>query len=173
VIGAVGLLRQSLPRLASIVALSCGFPLLLLPAAEARIVPQRGIAGIHLEMTRAQVVRAKGRPDADRVIPNEILGRQRELRYGRTRVYFGGTRRDAGVVSVRTTDRRQRTRTGVGVGSREAAVRVGVFGIRCRTESGFRHCWKGHFLPGRRVTDFRIGLPRRRVTEVTIGFVID
>lgn len=146
---------------------------LLSATAEARIVPQRGIAGIHLEMTRPQVVARKGRPDAERVIQNEIIGPQRMLRYGRTRAFFGGTRRDAGVVSVATKDRRQRTRSGVGVGSHEGAVRNRLIGITCRTEGGFRHCWKGEFTPGKRVTDFRIGVPSHRVTEVVIGFVID
>ena len=44
-------------------------------------------------------------------------------------------------------------------------------GVRCRTESGFRHCFVGRFLPGRRVTDFRI--KAGRVTSVDVGFVID
>lgn len=150
-----------------------GLVLSLAATAEARIVPPRGIAGIYLDMTRPQVVARKGRPDAERVLQNEILGRQRMLRYGRTRVFFGGTRRDAGVVSVATKSRRQRTRSRVGVGSHEGAVRNRLIGITCRTEGGFRHCWKGEFTPGKRVTDFRIGLPSHRVTEVVVGYVID
>lgn len=148
---------------------------LLLPAslAEARIVPQKGIMGINLNMTRAQVVQKKGRPDSEQIVPNEILGQQRVMRYGKTRVSFSGTRRRSRVITVTTRSRRQRTRSGVGVGSTEAAVRSGVQGIRCRTEFGSRHCFKGTFEPGERVTDFSISQPEHRVTRVTVGIVID
>ena len=60
---------------------------------------------------------------------------------------------------------------GVGVGSSEGQVPAKVAGVRCRTESGFRHCFVGRFLPGKRVTDFRIR--RGRVTSVQVGFVLD
>ena len=53
----------------------------------------------------------------------------------------------------------------------ELINRAKVRGVHCRTESGFRHCFVGRFLPGRRVTDFRIKLGR--VTSVQVGFVID
>lgn len=124
-------------------------------------------------MTRAEVVRAEGRPDAERIVLSEIIGRQRLVRYGQTRVFFGGVDRSARVVTVTTRDRTERTRSRVGVGSSEAAVRSAITGVRCRTEFGFRHCWKGRFRPGERVTDFEISLPGRRRTQVTIGFVID
>jgi hypothetical protein len=147
---------------------------LLLPAslAEARIVPQKGIQGINLNMTRAQVVQKKGQPDEEKVVPNEILGQQRIMRYGRTRAGFSGAGPGARVVGVTTRARRQRTRSGVGVGSTEAAVRAGVRGIRCRTEFGSRHCFKGRFRPGERVTDFSLS-EAGRVTRVTVAFVID
>ncbi len=147
--------------------------LLAAPAASALIVPQRGIAGIGLKMTRAQTVRAKGTPDAERLVHNELIGRQRMMRYGRTRALFGGFRPGVGVVTINTRDPGQRTRSGIGVGSSEADVRAGIAAVRCRTEFGSRHCWKGRFRAGERVTDFTIGLPDRRVTAVTIGFVID
>ena len=44
---------------------------------------------------------------------------------------------------------------------------------RCRTEFGFRHCFVGSFMPGRRVTDFFISRATGRVTEVVVGLVID
>jgi hypothetical protein len=149
------------------------FALLLTTAAGATIVPQRGIAGIRLNATRAQVVQAKGRPAAERLIHNELIGRQRMMRYGRTRVLFGGFERDARVVTIRTRDPRQRTRSGVGVGAAETILRARIRGLRCRTEFGARHCWKGRFRAGQRVTDFTIGLPGRMVTDATVGFVID
>ena len=147
---------------------------LLLPAAlaDARIVPQKGIMGINLNMTRSQVVHKKGKPDSEKVVNNEILGRQRIMRYGRTRVGFSGTRRGARVIGITTHDRRQRTRSGVGIGSSEAAVRAGVGGIHCRTEFGSRHCFKGRFRAGERVTDFSLSA-RDHVTRVTVAIVID
>jgi hypothetical protein len=52
-------------------------------------------------------------------------------------------------------------------------VKSGVSGIRCRTEAGSRHCFKGRFRPGERVIDFSISLPGHLVTRVTVSFVID
>jgi hypothetical protein len=138
---------------------------------EARIVVQRGIMGINLNMTRARVIQEKGQPDSQRIVQNEILGRQRIMRYGRTRVAFNGTRNTSRAIGIDTRDRRQRTRSGVGVGSTEAQVKNRIQGIRCRTESGSRHCFKGSFQPGQRVTDFAIS--SGRVIRVTVAFVID
>lgn len=152
-------------------AVGCLAALAAVPA-QARIAPQQGIAGIKLNMTRAQVVRAKGKPDAERLLPHEILGRQRMLRYGQTRAFFGGFRRNPQVLTVTTRDRDQRTRSGVGVGSTVKEVRDGVAGIKCRREFGFHSCFKGRFRPGQRVTVFEID-DERRVEMVLIGFVID
>jgi hypothetical protein len=129
--------------------------------------------GINLKMTGARVIQEKGPPDAERVVPNEILGRQRLLRYGKTRAGLSGPRRSDTVIAVTSRDPRQRTRSGVGVGSTEADVKSGVQGIRCRTDAGSRHCFKGSFRPGERVTDFSISLPAHLVTRVTVSFIID
>ncbi len=147
--------------------------LIVLPTASAKIRVQKGIAGIALERTAAAVIAKKGTPDADRIVPNEILGPQRKMRYGKTRVYFVGTDDSATVVGMYTKNRGQRTNTGVGVGSTEADVVDGVRRVRCKTESGFRHCFRGRFQPGRRVTDFAIRGGTGRVFSIAIGFVID
>jgi hypothetical protein len=142
------------------------------PAAQALILPQRGIGGIELGMIRAQIVGAKGKPDAERFARNEIIGRQRMVRYGRTSAFFGGFRREAGVVTVNTRDPSERTRSGIGVGSTVAEVKQGVRGIRCLGKSRIHTCLKGRFDPGKRVTVFDIS-PQGRVNLVLIGFVID
>jgi len=156
------------------IALLACLALLLAPASSrALIVPQRGIGGISLKMTRAQVVRAKGTPDAERLVHNELIGRQRMIRYGRTRALFGGFRRTATVVTINTRDPAERTRSGVGVGSTVSEVRRRVRGIRCRAAFGTRSCFKGSFGPGERVTVFDVSADSGRVRLVTIGFVID
>lgn len=147
-------------------------PAVLAPAATARIEPDRGIAGIRLKMTRAEVVAKLGRPDGERLVRNEIIGRQRMVRYGRTRAFFGGFRANARVVTVNTRDRRQRTRSGVGIGSTPSQVLAGVRGVRCRGPARIHTCVRGVFRPGERVTVFDVS-PRGRVDHVLIGFVID
>jgi hypothetical protein len=135
--------------------------------ASATIVPQRGIAGVRLEMTKAQVRATLGAPRSAIHGSNEF-GSFTIFRYRGLRITFQGNRTVTDVFTTRPTER---TARGVGVGSTEGQVRAKVAGLRCRTESGFRHCFVGRFLPGRRVTGFRIR--HGRVTSVDIGFVID
>ena len=136
-------------------------------AATATIVPQRGIAGVRLGMSKAQVRAVLGAPRRGLRGRNEF-GSFLEMRYRRLAVVLQG---GSTVTSIRTSRRSERTRSGVGVGSTETQLRAGVQGLRCRTEFGVRHCFLGRFLPGRRVTDFRIR--QGRVANVTLGFVID
>ena len=153
---------------------TCVVLLLVASLAAGRIAPQQGIMGIHLGMTGSEVVQKKGKPDAEHVIPSEILGHQRILRYGKTRVGLNGPKRSNTVAAVSTTDPGQRTRSGVGVGSRQRAVKNRIKGITCETSAGARLCSKGSPEPGHRVTTFFISSSTpHRVTRVTVGFVID
>jgi len=136
-------------------------------AASAAIVPQRGIAGVRLALTRTQVRAALGAPAAA-VHGRNDFGSFTVYRYRGLRVTFQGNRT---VTAILTTRASERTAAGVGVGSTEGQVRAKVAAVRCRTESGFRHCFVGRFLPGRRVTDFRIR--RGHVSSVTVAFVLD
>ena len=118
-------------------------------------------------MTKAQVRSNLGTPTRIRSGRNEF-GRYVEFVYPRVSVSFQGRSR---VTGLRTRSRLERTGKGIGVGSTEAEVKAKVTGVRCRTESGFRHCFLGAFLPGRVVTDFHIR--GGRVSSVVVGFVLD
>lgn len=122
------------------------------------IVPQSSLAGVHLLMSRAGVEHVLGAPRSLKVI-----GDARRLDYGRTKVYLSLTE-DGTVFRVTTTDRRQKTATGVRVGSSAAAVRRGVSGVRCTVSA----CTVGTARAGQRVTTFT--LRSGRVARVTLGF---
>jgi hypothetical protein len=148
-------------------AICAAAALALAAPAQAKIVVQRGIAGVNLQMTKAQVRATLGRPMRVRTGTNDF-GTFRELVYRRVTVTFQSGPQ---VTAVRTSSPLERTARGVGVGSTKAQVKARVHNVTCRNESGFKHCFVGKFLPGRKVTDFR--LRNGRVSSVTIGFVID
>jgi hypothetical protein len=141
--------------------LACGF---FAPAASALIQVDRGIAGARLGNSRAEVRAALGKP-------TKVLGGSNDfgsfVRYrfagGLTVTFQGRTR----VTGVSTSGVGDRTATGVGVGSTVAEVKAGVPGVTCDATS----CHTGSFLPGKRVTDFR--LSGGKVANVLVGLVID
>jgi hypothetical protein len=142
--------------------------LALPPAAGALVQVDRGIAGVRLDNTRAEVRAALGTP-ASRHSGENPFGFFRRWTYrGGITVLFQGGRR---VSSVSTTGLGDRTSRGVGVRSRLRAVRKRVPGVTCERLGGVRSCHTGDFLAGQRVTDFLIR--RGRVMRVTVGFVID
>ena len=137
-------------------------------AAEALIQVDRGIAGVRLGNTRAEVRAALGKPSSIRTGTNDF-GRFVLYRFrGGITVIFQGRRE---VSTVSTTGRGDRTRRNVGVGSTEATVRTRVRGVRCETIAGFRSCHTGRFTAGEIVTDFSIR--NGKVTRVAVGRVID
>jgi len=147
--------------LVAVIALAVAMP------AAATIYPQRGLAGVRLFMSQAKVRAILGKPVSAKSARNEF-GSYTEFRYRGLRVLFQG---NTGVTSMTTTRRSERTRAGVGVGSRERQVRRNVRGVKCERESGFHHCYLGALRPGKRVTDFVFR--RGRVVRVTVGIVID
>lgn len=130
---------------------------LLLPAAaEAVIRPQRGMSGVWLGMTKTQVQAKLGRP---------IGSGGGRVYYARVWVGFRGGR----AVEITTTRSTERTASGVGVDSSEAAVRRAYPSVTCGTWSVYRRCRLGTGKPGTRVTDFTIG--RGRVLQVTVALL--
>lgn len=149
-----------------------------LPAsANAGISVQRGIKGIEIGMTYAEVVAWAGEPDDERIARAHIAGPVRMLTYGTqtgiTRVELYASGDDRTVYSVTTTDTSERTSGRVGIGSHERTVQRRVPGARCRTRFGVRGCLVGELEPGSRVTNFVLSQRTRRVVRVTIGIVLD
>ena len=157
-----------------VIAVAALVACLLVPpaASDAAIVPQKGIRGIELGMTVAQVRAAAGSPSSFRTVRDEIIGRVRIWRYGLTTVRFDGTAPDAKVLGVDTRSRRERTAAGVGIGSTRATVRRKISGVRCLVEFSYDHCFVGRWRAGQVVTDFAIDA-RGRVSRVAVARVVD
>ena len=152
------------------VAAACVAALTFVGTASAIIIPQRSIARIELNMTRPEVRAERGDPRYIRHGMNKF-GPWTIFGYRKLKVTFQG---NAGATAVFTTRRRQFTPEGIHVGSTEAELRAAYPGANCRTETRhFRHCWTGTFQPGRRVTDYRIGMRSGEVRSVLVAFVID
>ncbi len=144
--------------------------------ASAKIVVGEGMAGAKLGMSKDEVREILGKPTESRTRTDD---------FGRTtRWYFTGpkihvTFRDAAEPGMQATafmTRRgfERTSKGVGVGSSIRTVRARVAKVKCERFPGFstRSCHVGEFLPGKTVTDFRVGRSGK-VGSVLIGYVID
>jgi hypothetical protein len=141
---------------------------LALPAsASARIVPQRGIGGANLDMTEAQLFAKLGQPDKTVHPKSPIFGTYTTWFYGGTSVDMFRTG-DRKIFNVSTTSKKEKTTTGVGVGSTSAAVKKGIKRVHC----DLQHCYLGRFEGGNKVTDFALS-KNGRVTRVTIGYVLD
>jgi hypothetical protein len=157
-----------------IVSAACLVAFVWVGAASALIVPQKSIAGIELNMTRPEVKDKKGQPD--RIVHGtNDFGPYTQFIYknanGKLMASFQGNQGVTGIFTNRAT---QRTAEGVHVGSPESALHDAYPRLHCRTESSdFRHCWTGRFRPGRKVTDYRIGIATGRVKSITVAFVID
>jgi hypothetical protein len=145
------------------------FTLASASTAEAVIQVQEGITGIRLGMSQAQVKAGLGDPGRTKTGHNDFGPFSQFLYRGGITITFQG---NTSVTAVAIAGHSDRTPSGVGVGSTEKQVKEGVRGVKCQTLAAVRDCHVGAFLPGRRVTDFILG-PNRRVTRVTIGFVID
>lgn len=146
-------------------------------SANAKIVPQEGIAGANVGMTQEKVLDKLGEPDRTRILTSPIGGFDFvELKYGRTKISFDGIEASSEVLGVSTKDPDERTSKGVGVGSTKQEVKAGVEGVVCAEEFGVNHCYLGKFRIGEIVTDF--SLKERKsgaliVNRVGVGRVLD
>lgn len=127
--------------------------LILAATATATIKPARGMSGVVLGMTPAQVYAKKGAP----------VGRSR-TRWYYPRVWVGF--RNRRVVEVTTTRSTERLANGLGVDSTESEVRAAYPQATCGQAGTFRRCRLGTGAPRTRVTDFTFG--HGRVIQVTI-----
>lgn len=148
-------------------ATAAAIALVLPAAAAARIVPQHGIGGANLDLTQVQVRAKLGKPDKTAHPKSPIFGRYTTWFYGATSVDMFATQ-DRKVFNVSTTSKKEKTASGVGVGSTVAAVKKGVKRVQCNKQ----HCWVGQFEGGSKVTDFQLSTAGR-VVRVTIGYVLD
>ena len=137
----------------TLVLVLVGAVLALPAAATATIRPQKGMSGVSLGMTKAQVQAKLGRP----------IGTGGG-RYYYARVWVGF--RLGRVVEITTTRSSERTASGVGVDSSEAQVRRAYPSVTCGPSGGFRKCRLGSGSPGTRATDFLLG--RGKVLQVSI-----
>jgi hypothetical protein len=133
----------------ALVALS----LIAAQSAAATIRPQKGMSGLWLGMTKAQVTAKLGRP----------IGTGGG-RYYYARVWVGF--RLGRVVEITTTRSTERTASGIGVDSSESAVRRAYPSVVCGPSGGFRRCRLGTGKPGTRATDFLLG--HGKVLQISI-----
>jgi hypothetical protein len=129
------------------------------------VVPQHSIRGIELGLSRPAVVQRLGKPAHVRHAVND-LGPYTQLRYKGLLVTFAI---DGGVSELESTDPRDRTVGGAGVGATESQLRAAVPKLVC--EDNPRHCHLGQYRAGRVVTDFF--LRNGRVWRLVLGRVLD
>ena len=124
--------------------------------ASATIVPGKGMSGVALGMTKAQVRARLGGPVG--------TGGGRWY-YARVWVGFRAGR----AVEVTTTRSTERTSGGLGVDSSESSLRSAYPRLACTPATPFRRCRLGSGAPGTRVTDFMVG--RGRVLQITVALL--
>ena len=124
--------------------------------ASATIVPGKGMSGVALGMTKAQVRARLGAP---------VASRPGSWYYARVWVGLRAGR----VAELTTTRSTERTTGGLGVDSTESAIQAAYPGVACASATPFRRCRLGSGAPGTRVTDFMVG--RGRVLQITVALL--
>ncbi len=148
------------------------FALLAIPAPSQgagvkRLVINHSMAGIRPGDDVERLHRHLGKPKGIRYLQNEITGSMRADYYGKLAFYsHGGT-----ILSMKTTRRSMRSRSGIHVGMTTRKLRRKLPGLSCYMPMCRIVAGGGSATIGRRVTSFRIR--DGRVRFITIGNVID
>lgn len=154
-------------RLAAAVCAALAAGIVPAAVAHAEIVSQKSIAGVELGASQIEVREAVGNPD--RLVDGEnSFGPYTELRYPKMSVFFQDDA-DA-TVAVRTTDPKEKTAKGVGVGSSASAVKKKVRGAKCKLRGRRGTCTVGRSRRGRPRTIFTVR--RGKVTAVELEQVL-
>ena len=162
---------------ARLALLTAVFVLALAVPASAVVVPGKGMAGVELGDCQERAVDVLGPPD-------RTFGRRDVFGFVSTHTYVEpglklefrrGPDECLELTSIRTTKGRERTKEGVGKGTRRRTLRARLRGEKCRSFSRPKRitiCWLGSFTPSKPVTEFRID-SKGRVNNVRVAIVID
>jgi hypothetical protein len=151
--------------------------LALAAPAGAVIVPGKGMAGVRLGDSIDSIPGKLGPPDRT-FGKTDVFGFVETYTYVRRGLklqFRQGPGSSLELVSIRTTKTAERTKEGVGKGTKKKALRRKLKGEKCRT---FRQpkritiCWLGSMTPSKPITEFRIDT-KGRVNNVRVAYVID
>ena len=151
--------------------------LVLAAPASATIVPGKGMAGVELGDCIEHAIEVLGYPD--RTFGSRDFAGFKERYYYNARALRLEFRRGPGrclvLSSIRTRGSEERTKEGVGKGTKQKALRAALKGEKCRTfkqPKRIRICWIGSRIPSKPLTEFRID-SKGRVNNIVVGTVID
>ena len=153
--------------------------LILLAAApaSATIVPGKGMAGVQIGQCQERVIEILGFPD--RTFGSHDFAGIKSSYYYDAKALKLEFRRGPGrclvLSSIRTRSGEERTKEGVGKGTKRKALRAKLKGEKCRAFTRPKRitiCWLGSMTPSKPLTEFRID-SKGRVNNARVGIVID
>jgi hypothetical protein len=151
--------------------------LVLAAPAGAVIVPGKGMAGVKLNDCIDDVPGVLGPPDKT-FGKKDVFGfveRYTYVKLGLKLEFRQGAGECLVLTSIRTTKAAERTKEGVGKGTKQKALRRKLKGEKCRTfrqPKKIRICWLGSMTPSKPITEFRID-SKGRVNNIRVAYVID
>jgi hypothetical protein len=145
--------------------------------AQGRIVLDQGMAGIRIGMSEEEIEGVLGEPDVRKVVTDDF-GEHLRWKYrshgGLRLTLRQNAESKYELFNIQTVGKVERTKEGIGVGSRERALRRRLSGEKCESWGrGFRTCTVGRETVGEIVTAFWIRGRERRVWLVMVGRIVD